>query len=106
MGWLDGLRRSRRAGAAQSPDRREVGPSLEDMARFRRALLDEAQRLGRTTGLALTIFMEHTDFDLASMEIYDVLGHLEAEGEIVNVQRDSFGNLKFDVTPMAERLQG
>ena len=41
--------------------------------------------------------MEHATTDLPTIDLHARLGHLQAEGEIINVQDDSFGNLRFDL---------
>ncbi len=95
MSWLDRLRRRIESITPQTPD---VGPTLDDVDRVRRALRAEARRLGRRDGLSLTLFLEHTALDVTRIDIYAVLPHLAAEGEIANVEADSFGNQRFDLT--------
>ena len=96
MGLLDGIRRRL---AAFSPQTVDVGSTLEDVAAVRRALLAEAARRGTSRGLSLTLLMEHTALDLVRIDLFQVVAHLEAEGELSNLQNDSFGNVKFDLTP-------
>jgi hypothetical protein len=98
MGLFDRLRR--RIDTV-TPHRLEVGPTLDDVDLVRDALRAEAQRLGRRERIALSIFMEHTDLDITRIDIYSVLPHLAAEGEIANVEVDSFGNQHFDLTDKA-----
>ncbi len=98
MGLLDRFRR-RKAGAPG--ETRQVGATMDDVERLRQALRDEADRLGRATGLSMTLFMEYTQMDLTGVELYELFGYLHAQGDIANVEQDSFGNLKFDLT---ERL--
>lgn len=93
-----------------TPDRRdagrEIGPTEAEIQALRRALLVEAQRLGREQRLALTLFMEHTTLNLVAIDLFAVLGHLKGEGEITNVVEDSIGNLKFDLTESLRQRAG
>ncbi len=98
MGLLDRLRRRLDAITPHPP---EVGPTLDDVDRVRDALRAEARRLGRRERISLSIFLEHTELDVTRIDIYVVLPHLAAEGDIANVEADSFGNQRFDLT---ERL--
>ena len=41
--------------------------------------------------------MEHASADLTTIDLHATIGHLQAPGEIINVQDDSFGNLRFDL---------
>jgi len=41
--------------------------------------------------------MEYSTADLTVVDLHGALGHMQARGEIVNVQEDSFGNLRFDL---------
>ena len=99
MGLLDRLRRRilHRIDAI-TPHPPEVGPTLDDVDLVREALRAEARRLGRRERISLAIFMEHTELDVTRIDIYAVLPHLAAEGEIANVEADSFGNQRFDLT--------
>ncbi len=98
MGLLDRLRRRLDAITPHPPD---VGPTLDDVDLVREALRAEARRLGRRDRISLAIFLEHTALDVTRIDIYAVLPHLAAEGEIANVEADSFGNQRFSLT---ERL--
>ena len=40
------------------------------------------------------MLMEHSQEDLRTLDLFQIIGHLDAEGEITNVQQDSFGNLR------------
>lgn len=100
MGILDRFRRHMAMPAR--PAARGMA-TLEEVRRVRVALVRESERLGRRENLSLSIFLEYGGAEVATVEIYAVLGHLEAEGEIVNVRRPSDGNLRFDLT---ERLFG
>jgi hypothetical protein len=104
MGLLDRLRRRLQDHAGVPPDQRQVGVTDIDLAAFRAALRREADRLGRTDRLSLSVFMEHTDYSLAHAHLHDMLLALAAAGDIVHLEQDSFGNARFDVTPMVERL--
>ena len=105
MGLRDRLRRKAEtvSGLAPGTAGREVGPTLDDVAAVRRAILREADRRGRDSGLSLTLLMEHAldheDLDYRRIDLHAVLGHLAASGDLVNVEQDSFGNLRFDVAP-------
>ena len=92
------LHRLRCRLAAARPQRPSVGPTPADLDTLRRALTREAARRGRRQGLTVALFMEHTDLDLSALDLYAILGILQAQGEITNVEPDSFGNLKFDLT--------
>ena len=96
----------RRSAPARRGDAREIGPTEADIQALRRALLEEARRLGRERQLALTLFMEHTTLNLAGIDLFAVLGHLKGAGEITNVVEDSIGNLKFDLTETLKRRAG
>ena len=74
-----------------------IGPTPADVEMVRNALQAEATRVGRRERLSLSVMMEHTGLDLVHLELYAVLGYLQTQGEIVNVEQDSFGNLKFDL---------
>ncbi len=95
MGLIDRFRqRFRRPTTASLP----LGPTEADVRAVRRALLHEAERLQRRSGLSLTLLMEHADLDFARLDIYRLLHYLQTGGEISNVVRDSIGNVKFDLT--------
>ncbi len=103
MGLFDGLRRRlselnevREASQAEAA-------TMADVATVRRALVAESARLGRRERISVTMLMEYADEDLRTLDLFQILGHLDAEGEITNVEQDSFGNLKFDLGPMAPR---
>ena len=99
MGLLDRLRhRIVHSVDAVRPHPIEIGPTFDDVDLVRDALRAEARRLGRSERIALSIFMEYTDLDITRIDIYSVLPHLAAEGEIANVEVDSFGNQHFDLT--------
>lgn len=104
MGLLDRFRRRLQDEAGVPLGQREVGVTEADLAAFRRALLREAERLGRTDRVSLSVFMEHTDYSLAHADVHGMLLALAAAGDIVRLEQDSFGNARFDVTPMVERL--
>ena len=102
MGLFDGLRRK----LAALNDVREATQAEEatmaDVATVRRALLVESQRLGRRERISVTMLMEHSEEDLRRLDLFQIIGHLDAEGEIANVEQDSFGNLKFDLATLRE----
>ncbi len=97
MGLLDRLRRR----LSEVNDVREASQAeaatLADVETVRRALLAESKRLGRRDRISVTMLMEHSDEDLRRLDLFQILGHLDAEGEIRNVEQDSFGNLRFDL---------
>ncbi len=70
-----------------------------DVAIVRAALEAEARRLGRRSRLSLSLLMEFSEADLIGIDLHTVLGHLQAQGEIIDVQEDSFGNLRFGLPP-------
>ena len=102
MGLFDGLRRK----LAALNDVREATQAEEatmaDVATVRRALLLESERLGRRERISVTMLMEHSAEDLRRLDLFRIIGHLDAEGEIANVEQDSFGNLKFDLATLRE----
>ncbi|HJN93279.1 MAG TPA: hypothetical protein QGF05_11235 [Dehalococcoidia bacterium] len=106
MGLFDRFRRTARDDASGTTGQREVGPSERDLEDVRRALLREAQRLGRPQDLSLSAFLEHADARVARMDLHAIVGHLAATGDLANVRPDSMGNTRFDVTPMVEKLRG
>lgn len=102
MGLFDGLKRKlsilnevREASQAEAA-------TMADVATVRRALLAESQRLGRRDRISVTLLMEYSDEDLRRVDLFQIIGHLDAEGEIANVEQDSFGNLKFDLAAMTQ----
>lgn len=95
MGLID---RFRRRFTVASSARLDVGMSEHHIDSLRRALLAESRRLERPTGLSLTVLLEHTDLDVRRIDIYEILGYLQAQGEIENVEQDSMGNLRWDLS--------
>jgi len=93
MGLLDRLRR------ATAPRGPIIGPTSSDVEMVRRALRGETQRRGKSTGLSMTQLLEHSTESLRHVDLYAVIAHLEAEGELTNLQQPSDGNMRFDVTP-------
>ena len=104
MGILDRFRRSPTLSTRGMAARGVA--TLEDVRRVRAALVRESERLGRKENLSLSIFLEYGGEDVAAVEIYAVLGHLEAEGEIAIVRRPSDGNLRFDLSEKLLRAVG
>lgn len=102
MGLFDGLRRR----LAELNDVREASQAeaatLADVETVRRVLSAESKRLGRRDRISVTMLMEYSDEDLRRLDLFQILGHLDAEGEIRNVEQDSFGNLKFDLVERRE----
>lgn len=94
MGLLDGLRK--RLGALAT-DPRAQAATIADVDTVRVAIHDEARRLGRRDRLSVTLLMEFSEHDLRGVDLFQIIAHLDAEGELINVQQDSFGNLKFDL---------
>lgn len=93
MGLLDRLRSA--ASAIRGP---ELDADIEaDIAAVRRAIRAESERRGTRAGLSLTLLMEHADEDLRRVDLFQILAHLQAEGELANLDQDSFGNIKFDL---------
>ena len=70
-----------------------------DLAVVRAALEAEARRLGRRSRLSLSLLMEFSEADVVGIDLHAALGHLQARGEIIDVQEDSFGNLRFGLPP-------
>ena len=93
MGLIERLRR-----ATGGPT---IGPTSADIEKVRRALRTEARRRGRPTGLSMTQLLEHSTESLRDVDIYAVIAHLAAEGEVCNLQQPSDGNMRFD---LAEKL--
>ncbi len=102
MGLFDGLKRRLSALNEVREATQAEEATLADVATVRRALLVEAQRLGRRERISVTMLMEHSDEDLRRLDLFQIIGHLDAEGEIANVEQDSFGNLKFDLATLRE----
>lgn len=90
MGLIERLRR-----AAGGPT---IGPAPADIETVRRALRMEERRRGRSTGLSMTQLLEHSTESLRDVDIYAVIAHLAAEGEVRNLQQPSDGNMRFDLT--------
>lgn len=94
MGLFDGLRRRI---SALRPAPEAAAAALADVETVRRAIRAEAERLGRRERLSVSMLMEFGAEDLRRVNFFQILAHLDAEGEVRNVEQDSFGNLKFDV---------
>lgn len=103
MGLFEGLRRRLSALNEVREASQAEAATLADVATVRRALLAESQRLGRQERISVTMLMEHSDEDLRTVDLFQIIGHLDAEGEIRNVEQDSFGNLKFDLGTLRNR---
>ncbi len=102
MGLFDGLRR-RLIGLNEVREASQAeAATMADVATVRRALLAESSRLGRRDRISVTMLMEYSDEDLRTLDLFQILGHLDAEGEIANVEQDSFGNLKFDLKALRQ----
>ena len=102
MGLFDGLKRRLSALNEVREATQAEEATMADVATVRRALLVEAQRLGRRERISVTMLMEHSDEDLRRLDLFQIIGHLDAEGEIANVEQDSFGNLKFDLATLRD----
>jgi len=103
MGLFEGLRRRLSALNEVREASQAEAATMADVDTVRRALLAESQRLGRRERISVTILMEFTEEDLRSVDLFQIIGHLDAEGEITNVEQDSFGNLKFDLATLTSR---
>lgn len=103
MGLFDGLRRKLSALNEVREATQAEAATLADVDTVRRALLAESERLGRRERISVTMLMEYSDEDLRTVDLFQIIGHLDAEGEIGNVEQDSFGNLKFDLATMKHR---
>ncbi len=103
MGLFDGLRRRFSELNAVRDATQAEAATLADVETVRRALSAESARLGRRDRISVTMLMEHSGEDLRRLDLFQILGHLDAEGEIRNVEQDSFGNLKFDLVKRPER---
>ena len=99
MGLFDGLKRRLAALRSVQQAEQAQAATLADVDTVRRALRAEARRLGRRERISVTLLMEYSSEDLRQVDLFQILAHLDAEGEIVNVQQDSFGNLRFDLGP-------
>ncbi len=97
MGLFDGLKRKLSALNDVREATQAEAATMADVATVRRALSSEALRLGRRERISVTMLMEHSVEDLRRLDLFQIIGHLDAEGEIANVEQDSFGNLKFDL---------
>ncbi len=103
MGLFDGLRRKLSAFNDVREASQAEAATLADVETVRRALLAESQRLGRRERISVTMLMEYSEEDLRTVDLFQIIGHLDAEGEIRNVEQDSFGNLKFDLATLGRR---
>ena len=103
MGLFEGLRRRLSALNEVREASQAEAATMADVDTVRRALLAESQRLGRRERISVTMLMEFTEEDLRSVDLFQIIGHLDAEGEITNVEQDSFGNLKFDLATLTSR---
>ena len=101
MGLFDGLKRRFTAANDVREASRAKAATLADVDTVRRALLAESRRLGRRERLSVTMLMEHAHEDLRTVDLFQIIGHLDAQGEIANVEQDSFGNLKFDLASLS-----
>ena len=99
MGLFDNLRA--RFSALRTMPEAEAA-TLADVETVRRAIRAEAERLGRRRRISVTMLMEHSAEDLRRVDLFQIIAHLNAEGEVRNVEQDSFGNLKFDVGSLGE----
>ena len=104
MGLFDGLRRRLGALNEVREASQATAATLADVDTVRRALEAEARRLGRRERISVTMLMENTEEDLRTLDLFQIIGHLDAEGEIANVEQDSFGNLKFDLVEPGSRV--
>ena len=100
MGLFDGLRRRISALNEVREASQAESATLADVDTVRRALVGESRRLGRRERISVTMLMEHSEEDLRTVDLFQIIGHLDAEGEITNVEQDSFGNLKFDLATL------
>lgn len=97
MALFDGLKRRFSALNEVREATQAEQATLADVETVRRALAAESRRVGRRTRLSVTMLMEHSNEDLRELDLFQIIAHLDAEGEIGNVEQDSFGNLKFDL---------
>lgn len=103
MGVFEGLRRRLSALNDVREASQAKAATLADVETVRRALLAESHRLGRRERISVTMLMEYSEEDLRTLDLFQIIGHLDAEGEIRNVEQDSFGNLKFDLGTLTRR---
>ena len=103
MGLFDGLRQRLGALNEVREATQAASATMADVETVRRALLAESRRVGRRERISVTMLMEHAEEDLRGVDLFQIIGHLDAEGEIANVEQDSFGNLKFDLATLTER---
>lgn len=103
MGLFDGLRQRLSALKEVREATQAEAATMADVETVRRALLAESRRLGRRERISVSMLMENTQEDLRAVDLFQIIGHLDAEGEIGNVEQDSFGNLKFDLETLARR---
>ena len=103
MGLFDGLRRKLSALNDVREASQAEAATLADVDTVRRALLAESKRLGRRERISVTMLMEYSEEDLRTVDLFQIIAHLDAEGEITNVEQDSFGNLKFDLATLGQR---
>lgn len=103
MGLFEGLRRRLSALNEVREASQAKAATLADVETVRRALLAESHRLGRRERISVTMLMEYSEEDLRTLDLFQIIGHLDAEGEIRNVEQDSFGNLKFDLGTLTSR---
>ena len=97
MGLFDGLKRRLSALSEVREASQAKAATMADVDTVRRALVAESDRLGRRERISVTMLMEYSGEDLRRLDLFQIIGHLDAEGEIANVEQDSFGNLKFDL---------
>ena len=102
MGLFDGLKRKLSALNDVREATEAEAATMADVATVRRAMLGESRRLGRRERISVTMLMEHSEEDLRRLDLFQIIGHLDAEGEIANVEQDSFGNLKFDLATLRD----
>ena len=105
MGLFDGLRRKLSALNEVREASRAEALTQADVETLRRALVAEARRLGRRERISVAMLMEHSEEDLRTVDLFQIIGHLDAEGEITNVDQDSFGNLRFDLATLGTALE-
>ncbi len=99
MGLFDGFRARLRA---MRPSPEVEAATLADVATVRRAIRAESNRLGRREHLSVSMLLEFATEDLRRVDLFHIIAHLDAEGEVRNVEQDSFGNLKFDLGTLSE----
>ena len=104
MGLFEGLRRRLSALNEVREASQAEAATMADVDTVRRALLSESRRLGRRERISMTMLMEYSEEDLRTVDLFQIIGHLDAEGEITNVEQDSFGNLKFDLATLGQSV--